>query len=77
MGYWHPEDEENGSGTPAIICCETHKNTDIDLATFEVEPKEHPDWIRHVRDHESWADWREKEPEAFARLLAMMPEGEA
>lgn len=41
---------------------------------MKIEPKpEHPDWIRHVRDHESWAKWREEEPEALARLVAMLP----
>ena len=29
---------------------------------------EHPDWIKHVLTDASWAEWREKEPEALARM---------
>jgi hypothetical protein len=28
------------------------------------------EWLRHLRDDESWAGWREENPEEFKELLA-------
>ncbi len=38
-------------------------------APFNPKP-DHPEWINHKLNDESWKEWRDKNPEAVAKLLA-------
>jgi hypothetical protein len=44
-------------------------------APYKHPKPEHPQWIEHVTTDESWAEWREENPKAFARLAAGLGEG--
>lgn len=71
MGYQHEEDNE--SSTPNVFCCEDHKY--IDISSFEVEKKEHPDWLSHILTHESWEEWRQENPllvDEYTKLLEVL-----
>lgn len=74
MGFQHPDDAEHGSGVPEIFCCGEHMNTEIDLSTFEIERKEHPDWLRHVLSHDSWDKWRNGHPDSVEAMRNQLNE---
>ena len=69
MGWQHQEDEEE---PPSVFCCLDHTLEPIEL--FEVEEKEHPEWLKHILTDESWKEWRNKEPEIVKKYKAMLKE---
>lgn len=67
LGYRHEEDQEM---PPQVFCCAKHSNTPLD--SFEVESKEHPEWLRWVLTHDSWEQWRQENPETVREYREML-----
>ena len=59
MGYSHTQDKEEPA---SVFCCDNHTHENIN--SFEVERKEHPDWLNHILTDDSWELWRSKNPES-------------
>lgn len=54
----------DGMDHPIFVCGE-HTCADVDEENL---PPEHPDWVAHLLTDESWATWREENPEQLAAL---------
>jgi hypothetical protein len=54
MSYNHPQDID-------IFCCEKHQDKNINM--LEIEYKEHPLWLTHILNDDSWKKWRTSNPE--------------
>ena len=54
----------------AFFTCSAHRYTDVNPAAL---PPEHPEWVAHVLTDESWAKWRDENPEQVAALTATSP----
>lgn len=65
MGYSHSQDNES---PPSVFCCDKHIYKDIE--SFEVEDKEHPEWINHLLNDNSWKQWRTLNPEIVEKYEA-------
>lgn len=37
-----------------------------------IEAKEHPDWIKHVENDESWEEWRNNNPKALSLMKSQL-----
>lgn len=61
MGYQHEEDNEGS--TPNVFCCNDH--IDEPLVNLELDEglREHPDWLKHILNHDSWEQWRNENTE--------------
>lgn len=68
------DDEEDDCDDEAIACvCERCAKGEDE---FDYKP-EHPEWVYHLLNHYSWAEWRSKHPDTVAELTALpsrMPE---
>jgi hypothetical protein len=51
---------------PEVFVCNKHRYEPLD--SFMVESKEHPDWIKHILTDDSWAYWRELNPDKVADM---------
>jgi hypothetical protein len=59
LGYQHEEDKENG--TPEVFVCNDHQYIPINNINIDYK-KEHPEWLSHILNHESWEQWRVENP---------------
>lgn len=48
-----------------IFVCGDHTCADVDVANL---PPEHPRWAAHLLNADSWAKWRDENPEKVASL---------
>jgi hypothetical protein len=64
MGWAADRDEEDHEELPNVFTCGNHTLEDVDEDNL---PKEHPEWLEHILNDESWAKWRGEEP-AFVEL---------
>lgn len=80
---WGAWDEENEKWCDCEDDCdhEFHHYCDRCLSgddSFPYKP-EHPEWVYHVLNHESWGEWRKENPEMveeYKKLPARPAEGE-
>ena len=51
-------------GKTRFVCprCDSHK------PPYKHLLPDHPDWIKHKLTHESWAEWREENPEEVEKM---------
>lgn len=65
------EDEEfDDLADGAYFTCAEHRHADVDATDL---PPEHPDWIAHILADESWAKWRDENPQRVAALRTPSP----
>ncbi len=71
LGCQNAEDKENGEHN--IFCCDKHESEPIE--DFDIDyKKEHPEWLNHVLNHESWKEWREENPEIVKIYTELLEE---
>ncbi len=68
MGYAHDKEEMPSS----VFCCKKHQEEKLN--SFEVEEKEHPEWLNHILTDESWEKWRNEAPEMIEKYKKMLKE---
>ena len=64
LGYQHREDTENG--IPETFVCDLHQDMTLDELNLDYE-KEHPEWLAHILNDESWEQWRKENPSTVDR----------
>lgn len=64
-----PDAEEEWTQTPGcgLYFCEQHREDTTAHIAFRAKP-DHPTWVNHMLTDESWADWRNDNPEKVAEL---------
>jgi len=60
MGYQHQDD--NDGATPNVIVCDDHRNASIRQTSIDYK-REHPEWLSHILNDESWEQWRDENKE--------------
>lgn len=60
LGYQHEEDKDNMY--PSIFVCNKHQNKKLSKIKVDYT-REHTEWLTHVLNDESWAEWRKDNPE--------------
>lgn len=71
IGYQYEGEEETFA--PSLFVCNRHQGSSLENLGIDLN-KEHPQWLKHILEDDSWKPWRDENPDVVSRYHKILLE---